>query len=105
MMLIPTAIPLLGHRITVEVIHEKQWPHDKDTVGIWDPSSHKIQVLAEYDGTKLEQTYLHELVHAILDLMTHKLARNEQFVDTFSGLLHQAITGAEYPPKGRKKRP
>lgn len=41
-----------------------------------------------------EQVYLHELVHAVLDSMHDDLSKNEQFVDIFSALLHQAFTSA-----------
>ena len=42
------------------------------------------------------QVFLHELVHCILYEMVSDLRTNEVFVDTFSSLLHQALTSAEY---------
>jgi hypothetical protein len=36
-------------------------------------------------------------------MMNHKLAVNEVFVDTFSALIHQALSGATYPKKPRTK--
>jgi predicted SprT family Zn-dependent metalloprotease len=42
---------------------------------------------------QVEQTFLHELVHYILQKMgKHDLQNNEEFVDVFAGLLHQALT-------------
>ena len=102
-MKIPASIPLLGHRITVSIIPTEEWKHGDDCVGIWDPNNHRIELLREYDGTKLEQAFFHELFHAALHMMNHKLAVNEVFVDTLSALIHQALSGATYPKKPRTK--
>jgi hypothetical protein len=46
--------------------------------------------------SQFEQTFLHELVHFILDAMgKSELRANEEFVDLFAGLLHQALTTGE----------
>lgn len=43
-------------------------------------------------------TFCHELIHAILNNMGEReLNDNEKFVDIFGGMLHQALTSAEYP--------
>ena len=44
----------------------------------------------------MESTFLHEVVHAILEVMgeTEK-SEDEKFVNLFAGLLHQALTTAE----------
>ena len=39
-----------------------------------------------------DQTFYHELVHAILNEMGHDLNNDEFFVQTFSNFLHQFIT-------------
>lgn len=101
---IPTHVPLLGHVIPVRVVRKADWKYDEDTMGIWDPRSNVIDLNDEFTGTQLEQCYFHELTHAMLDMLDHKLARNEQFVEQLSGLLHQAITGATYPPAVRRKK-
>jgi hypothetical protein len=41
------------------------------------------------------EIFWHELTHAILYEMDHKLHRSEVFVTKFSKLLHQAIKSAE----------
>lgn len=47
--------------------------------------------------TKVEEIFCHELVHFILYYAgEQELRNNEQFVDVFSGLLHQALTTAVY---------
>ena len=45
----------------------------------------------------VEHTFLHELIHHILDTMGEsELRDNEKFVDILSGLLHQAFRTAKY---------
>jgi predicted SprT family Zn-dependent metalloprotease len=51
--------------------------------------------------TDIEQAFVHELIHWILNQMNHKLNNNEAFVNLFASLLHQALTTAEYR-KGKK---
>lgn len=41
---------------------------------------------------RLEQVFLHELVHFILFSMNSKLHKDEDFTDLFASLLHQALT-------------
>lgn len=46
------------------------------------------------------QTFMHELVHAVLDTMgREELSRDESFVDGLSETLTQVILTAEYEPK------
>lgn len=99
-MRIPITVPLLGHRITVTIIPAADWPHG-ETVGMWEPAKNAISLHADLSRTALEQTYLHELTHAALDQMAHRLSKNEAFVDQFASLLHQALTGARYARKPR----
>lgn len=40
--------------------------------------------------------FYHELTHAILYTMGHELYDNEEFVNTFSAFLHQAISTKEF---------
>lgn len=43
------------------------------------------------------QTYIHEIIHAILDSMYEReLSKNEKFVDMFSQLLYQLFKSAKY---------
>jgi len=47
--------------------------------------------------SQIEQTFCHELVHHILHAQNkHALRDDEEFVDTFAALLHQALTTMEY---------
>jgi len=45
--------------------------------------------------TSLQQTFCHEWVHAMLDMMAHPLSRDEQFVDQLGHLLQQSLTTFE----------
>lgn len=103
-MKLPGVLPLMGHIIPVTLYSADEWPHGDDYIGIWDPNRLAIDLNAEVDGTKLEQVFFHELTHAVLDVMNHRLSRNEAFVDQFASLLHQAITGATYLAAKRPKK-
>jgi hypothetical protein len=46
-------------------------------------------------AAKQQETFWHELTHAILYEMQHKLRSNEAFVTKFSKLLHQSIKSAK----------
>ena len=98
-MRIPKSFPLFGKTVTVEVIPLTDWTHGEDTVGLWHPGKYTISIRGDQSGAGLEQCYLHEMTHAILDGMSHRLARNEVFVDQFASLMHQALTGARYARK------
>jgi hypothetical protein len=99
-MRIPSSFPLFGDAVTVEVVPAESWPYSEDDVGIWIPFSSTISIRGDLAPAKQEQAYFHEMIHSILDGMGHELARNEEFVDLFASLLHQAIAGAKY---GKRK--
>lgn len=47
--------------------------------------------------TSMQNTFLHELVHCILDTMGEKeLSGNEKFVNTFAGFLTEAMRSMEH---------
>lgn len=93
-MKIPAAFRLMGHRITVRIIEEADWPDD-DIVGVYSPSTSEILLLRRASAI-MEQTFLHELLHAIFKLLgRHKADADEVFIDTVAGLLHQALTSQE----------
>lgn len=98
-MKIPTSFPLFGKRVAVDIIPLADWTHGEDTVGLWNPQKNAISLRADQVGDAIEQAYLHEMLHAALDGISHKLARDEVFVDTLASLLHQALTGARYARK------
>jgi len=90
---IPSAFQLMGHRITVDVIRAKDWPHG-DCVGLYEPSHNRISILRQSKSTDMH-TFWHEASHAMLNVMGHKLYSNEPFVDTLGGLISQILGSAE----------
>lgn len=89
---IPKSFQLLGHTITVRVMPRSKWRHGKNVVGMWIPDKLRIDLLADPIETQLQATFCHELTHALLDMMNHKLSNDEVFVDNLGALLQQALT-------------
>ena len=89
--MIPKSFRLMGNTIRVKIIPEKDWTDD-DAVGLWNSQTLTIHVRSGMADQRMQQAFCHELVHAILDAFAHPLSRDEAFVDTFAGLLHQAWT-------------
>jgi hypothetical protein len=88
---------------TVELEKNTQRYKDKkdDLLGRAMSPLGKIVVWDEWDGEKIpddhiEQTIFHEMVHTALNEMGRfELSGNEEFVQTFSLLFHQAIRTAK----------
>lgn len=97
---IPRRLKLLGRTITVE--YDPMLDGRDGTVGEARYTSDSIALQPNTDTfrrpqTQLEQVFLHELVHYILNEMNeYDLRSNEKFVDVFAGLLHQALTTMEF---------
>lgn len=99
-MKIPRSFKIMGHTIVVE--YDKLLINKDDSRGVADFRINKIILQPNVEGnalprTAIEQTFLHELIHWIC----YKIGRNdlkddETFVDSFSGLLHQALITMEY---------
>lgn len=100
--MIPKHFQLMGHTITVRVVPQRRW-HAKDAQGLWEPAKCRISILSSLSDQQRQQTFCHELVHAILDYQNHALRRDESFVDTFAGLLHQAWVTIDLPQPKRSK--
>lgn len=94
---IPARFQLLGHVITVRIVPKSRWRHGRDCCGIWEPDKLRIDILGGQPVTTMQQTFCHELTHALLDMMSHRLSRDEQFVDQLAHLLQQALTTFEFP--------
>lgn len=91
---IPRRFQIHGHSITVKMLTPAGWARHKfpkGAVGIYDPTTHVIGLRNELGDTEIGQAFCHELVHALLDEMNHKLSFNEVFVDNLGSLLHQAL--------------
>jgi hypothetical protein len=93
---IPRSFRLMAHTIKVKAIPAERWKR-QDCVGFYDYEKQMIAV-KDGDGSMPGHIFAHELTHAILSAMGHKLNSDEAFVDQFSGLLQQALDSAKYPP-------
>ena len=94
---IPKRFKLMGR--TVEVKYIDSLHQVTENMGEAHYRNNEIHLQSSTKGMHrpqscLEQTFFHELVHFILFCMGEDNTE-EKFVDTFSGLLHQAITTME----------
>lgn len=111
-MKIPKRFKLLGRTIEVkedpELLHERNWTGSANyTKGLINLQP----INATYPATpeKRGQIFCHEFVHHIAyhagAAINHELSKqlhdNEEFVDLFGSLLHQALTTMEYEADGR----
>jgi len=93
---IPSQFKLAGNTIKVRVVPRSKWRHGKDCVGLWDATKNQIDILATLDPVARQQTFCHEMNHAMLDVAGHPdLSQDENFVDRMAYLLHQALTTFE----------
>lgn len=77
-----TSFNLAGSRWSVVYL-----PHMEE-LGKCDPEKQTIFIRMDMNKQTTEQTFYHELVHAIMFTMG-KLNHDEEFVDTFGAFLHQ----------------
>lgn len=98
-MIIPASFKLYNQ--TIKVVYKRDLIDKKQAFGLWDYNKNLIQLQQSTRKHKLtkeqiESTFIHEVVHACLDLMgEHKISENEKFVSSFSNLLHQFLLGTE----------
>lgn len=97
---LPKSFQLFAH--TFKVKESNDLVQREGAVGIYRHAKQEITIQRNIDGTNLtetriEQTYFHELTHAILgEIGEEELCQNEKFVDLFSQGLHQALSTAKY---------
>lgn len=92
----PQHFQLAGHTITVKL--DRDLMTIEDNYGNYSERTGTINLVSPgpISKSKVEQTFFHELVHAILDELGElKLSKSERFVDSFSALLHQCITSGK----------
>ncbi len=93
---IPQKFQLAGHTINIVNVPRRKWKHGSACVGMWLPEQYKIELLASLKGTNRQQVFLHEAVHAILDVAGYyKLSEDEALVDRVSHLLHHMLVSME----------
>lgn len=87
---------------TYNIVWDNKRLNDKQSYGLSDYSKSQITLsttigVEELSEDKIMDTFYHEKVHAILDMMHEReLSENEKFVDTFAKLLRQADETAEF---------
>ena len=92
---IPATFQLLGRTWTVT--QDSQETKHKHLMGECQNNRNTIKLTKGLEGEdfpqdEVEQTFFHELTHAVLFTMgKNKLNEDEKFVDVFAGLLHQAL--------------
>ena len=99
---IPKSFYLHGQKIKIEFNNNLR--NLENDVGQADYRQSKIILQPIEKGypnnEQLEQIFLHELIHHILDHMGKiDLRNNDEFIDLFANLLHQAFQTAEYDTK------
>lgn len=95
---IPKTFSLLGHTITIRVLSKRDWEAlaemseqiDEEDFGAWFQSQNLI-LIRRTSRSLMMHTFVHELTHAVLDMMNSDLSFDEAFVDNFGGLLAQAL--------------
>ena len=79
---LPTSFQLAGFEWTVKIVP------DLSEYGRCDPTSQVIYVREGLNEQMTQQTFFHELVHAIMFSMGHT-THDELFTDAFGSFLHQ----------------
>jgi len=98
---IPTSFQLFGQTIDVEWQSSLAQDRDGQAGQGWFRKN-KIVLQLPCDGVQVERTFtedtfLHELIHFILEnIGSGDLGQDEKFVRAFAGLLHQALKTAKY---------
>lgn len=96
-MKLPSKIRIGGQELTVTLVDK----FDDDKLGRCCVPSGYIKIAKTFDGleqseSSKENTYWHEVVHAILDTMgEQELSNNEKFVCTFAGFLTECYHSME----------
>lgn len=89
MVIIPKQFTIFGETYRVKQVLKV----NKD--GRWgehDPAKNTIKIKKDLNEDQKEQTYYHELVHAILTNLSYTdLNEDEDFVDRFAKAMHQIL--------------
>lgn len=89
---IPGKFELFGR--TIKVVYREL---DGDTCAQWEAQKDLITIKPNLPPDLREQCFFHEFLHAAFDsLGRDDLSRNEKFVDTLAGLIHQCLKSAKY---------
>lgn len=101
-MIIPTRITVGNHKYSIQTV--KYMPtkgvmgtvrYDLGTIQLA-THSNWTQPSRPYSQAQRQETFWHEVTHAILHDMGHHLYTNERFVTDFASRLSKAITSAKF---------
>lgn len=100
---IPLAFKLGGKRYKVVEVEALKSAGGRSMMGRLDVdkklvsvATHNARTHRKYDKGEIGNTFLHELTHAILFDMDHKLATDECFVTNFADRLQEALETFKY---------
>ena len=93
--LIPDRFQIYGRTIEVEWEDDLIQHGNSRCNGLCDYDRGVIKLSNKVPESSKDHVFFHELVHMLLAGMNHELYENEEFVEVFSGLLHQALSTAE----------
>lgn len=87
---VPKSVSVLGLKFTVELVERVSESEELD--GIMLPREQRIRIDRSLSREAAEQTYLHELVHAVLSqLGFHEQGADERLVQGLALGLHEAL--------------
>lgn len=98
MSIIPKKFSVGALDYKVEIVENLRYGEE---FGHWDGTTCTIRIAKTAGGEPLsdrrkEQTFFHELIHAVLDSIGEdELNENEQFIDAFSNALSHAFNSME----------
>lgn len=90
---LPSQFKLMGHTIRISRVAQKDWKH-ADCIAYFDPTQNKILILKQPHSI-MHHAFWHEVVHSMLNVISHPLYSDENFVDSLGGMLAQIIETAE----------
>ena len=104
---IPKSFNVLAHTVHIRLLSESALKAEAklkkykaaindEICGMYLHENHTIYLSKSLTGTELEQTFLHEKMHCLLESCgKSNLSQNEGFVDLLSELLYQTIVTAK----------
>ena len=99
-MIIPTHITVGKHKYSIQMLRQMPRKGIMGTVhydlGTIQLATHSNTSNGRYSPSRLQETFWHEITHAILYDMDSPLFTNERFVTDFSSRLSKAITSAKF---------
>ena len=99
-MIIPTHITVGKHKYSIHMLKQMSRKGIMGTVhydlGTIQLATHSNTTNGRYSPSQIQETFWHELTHAILHDMDSPLYTNERFVNDFSSRLSKAISSARF---------